>query len=375
MMRPRCIMMSRSPSVAACDIECVTISAVNLSRAMISSLTRITLSPLFGSSAAVCSSRRRISGLSQVAINSVNACRSPPERVPIAFANRLSSPMWSTRTRSCNSCIQPCPSAGPNPRLRPRRAESARFSAIDMVGAVPLKGFRNTRPINDARRCSGQRVTSRPPRWIDPESTKKVPATAFNSVLFPDPFVPITVTNEPSSMESETSRSERTSLIVSGLNVFEIWRSSSMRHLRLPRPQLAEQGGQDKRSEHEDRRDQLQVIRIEAPPQRHGNEQSKQHRAHDGADNGKTQRSHADQSLSDNDARQAPDQHPDAHLHIGKALILSEQRAGHGNQAVRDGESENHHGADVHAERADHLRIVAGCPHRGTEMGAEKPVE
>ena len=33
---------------------------------------------------------------------------------------------------------------------------------MDMLGAVPLKGFWNTRPISFARRCSGQRVMSVP---------------------------------------------------------------------------------------------------------------------------------------------------------------------------------------------------------------------
>ena len=69
-----------------------------------------------------------------------------------------------------------------------------------MFGAVPLNGFWNTRPIIAARRCSGQRVMSAPPRLIVPASTKNVPATALSSVDLPEPLVPMTTTNEPSSM-------------------------------------------------------------------------------------------------------------------------------------------------------------------------------
>ena len=36
---------------------------------------------------------------------------------------------------------------------------------------------------------------------------------------------------------------------------------------------------------------------------------------------------HADERLADDDAGQAPDHHADAHLHVGEALILRQQRA------------------------------------------------
>ena len=47
----------------------------------------------------------------------------------------------------------------------------------------------------------------------------KPPATAFSSVDLPDPLVPMTTTNEPSSIESVTPRSARTSFGVPALNV------------------------------------------------------------------------------------------------------------------------------------------------------------
>ena len=49
------------------------------------------------------------------------------------------------------------------------------------LGAVPLKGFWNTRPIMLARRCSGHWVMSWPSREIDPRSTMKLPATALST--------------------------------------------------------------------------------------------------------------------------------------------------------------------------------------------------
>ena len=111
---------------------------------------------------------------------------------------------------------------------RPRRAASTRFSAIDIDGAVPLNGFWNTRPMSDARRCSGQRrdVRARPAE-SSPRSTKNPPATALSSVDFPDPFVPMTMTNEPSSTVRSTPRSARTSFGVPALKVLKTLRSSS----------------------------------------------------------------------------------------------------------------------------------------------------
>ena len=58
-----------------------------------------------------------------------------------------------------------------NPRGWPRRAASARFSSICIVGAVPIMGSWNTRPKNAARLCSGSLVTSCPSMVMVPEST------------------------------------------------------------------------------------------------------------------------------------------------------------------------------------------------------------
>src|SRR3954468_11030332 len=112
-----------------------------------------------------------------------------------------------------------------------------------------------------ARRCSGQRVTSCPAMEMAPRSTKKLPATALSSVDFPEPFVPMTVTNEPSSICSDTPRRARTSFGVPAKNVFCNSRSCSMPSLFLHRRR------EDQRTEDEDRRYQLEVVRIQAPAQ------------------------------------------------------------------------------------------------------------
>ena len=45
---------------------------------------------------------------------------------------------------------------------------------------------------------------------IAPESSGTVPATAPKSVLFPDPFVPTTTTNDPAAIESVMPSTART---------------------------------------------------------------------------------------------------------------------------------------------------------------------
>src|SRR5262245_59183055 len=120
-----------------------------------------------------------------------------------------------------------------------------------MVGAVPLNGFWKTRPIIDARRCSGQRVTLRPAMSIEPRSTMKLPATVLSIVDFPEPFVPMTMTNDPSSISSDTPRRARTSFGVPSKNVLRRSRSCSMPFHFL------QEHGQDERAEHKERGHQL----------------------------------------------------------------------------------------------------------------------
>src|ERR1700730_12752184 len=83
--------------------------------------------------------------------------------------------------------------------------------------------------MSAARACSGHRVTSLPARRMWPSSTKNVPATAFSRGDFPEPLVPMMITQEPAAKSKFMLRSERTSFTVPGLNVLEMDLTSSMR--------------------------------------------------------------------------------------------------------------------------------------------------
>src|SRR5947209_8255199 len=190
--------------------------------------------------------------------------------------------MFSVATRSRSSETIRAGRSPPRPRPSPRRAASARFSATVMFGAVPLNGFWKTRPISFARRCSGQREMSWPAMDIAPRSSGNVPATALRSVDFPDPFVPMTVTKDPSSIVSETPLSARTSFGVPAKKVFSTSRNCSMFSPLHSRQELRQELRQHERAEDEERRHELQVVRIEAPSQRQGDDQPEEDRSHDG---------------------------------------------------------------------------------------------
>ncbi len=140
-------------------------------------------------------------------------------------------------------------------------------------------------------------------------------------------------------------------------------------------PRLDTSVGQDERDEHEDRGDQLEVVRVETAAQRDRDEQPEEHRAHHRAGDDEAELPRPDQRLADDDAGESPHHHADAHLHVGEALILREQRAGERHQAVRQRQAEHDHRVHVDAERADHLRVVAGRLHRRAEMRAEEDEE
>src|SRR5688572_11220796 len=136
-----------------------------------------------------------------------------------------------------------------------------------------------------ARRCSGQCVMACPARLMVPRSGVNEPATALSSVDFPDPFVPMMIRNEPCGSSSDTSESARTSLTVPRLNVFDSrLMCSTLRRLRPNRPlaltEPAHKIGHHERREHENRRDQLEVVRIEPPAQGDRHQQPEQHGAH-----------------------------------------------------------------------------------------------
>src|SRR5258706_8135031 len=105
-----------------------------------------------------------------------------------------------------------------------------------------------------------------------PRSTKKLPATALSSVDFPEPFVPITVTKEPSSICSDTPRRASTSFRVPAKNVFCNSRSCS-----TP-PPILHGHRHDQRAEDKDRRHQFEIVRVQTPAQGHSDDQSKEDR-------------------------------------------------------------------------------------------------
>ena len=83
----------------------------------------------------------------------------------------------------------------------------------------------------------------------------------------------------------------------------------------------------------------------------------------------------ADQGLAQDHARQAPDDHADAHLNVGEPLVLREDRARERDQGVGHHQAERDHPAHVDAQGPDHPRVVAGGPHRGPQAGPQEGPE
>src|SRR5580765_1190476 len=171
-----------------------------------------------------------------------------------------------------------------------------------------------------------------------PSSTGKLPATALSKVDLPDPLVPITITQEPSSMLRSTPQSAVTSFDVPGLNVLQTFLSSSIEHrfrlrsgyrLEGARPffELAQNPRQDQRHENKCGGNQFEIVGIEPPTQGDGDQQAEENRSHDSAREGQSQTSRANQGFAYDDACESPDHHADTHLDIGKSLVLRQQRS------------------------------------------------
>src|SRR5437867_12250237 len=122
-----------------------------------------------------------------------------------------------------------------------------------------------------------------------PASTGKLPATALSKVDLPDPFVPITITQEPSSMVSSTPQSALTSFDVPGLNVLQTFCSSSIEHrFRMrsgywldgvrPLSELGQNPRQHLSDENKSAGDQSQIDALEPPTRDDGDEQAEEHR-------------------------------------------------------------------------------------------------
>ena len=116
-------------------------NVVRRSRATISAASAVTLSALFGSRAAVGSSS---SSRARLQPRRHQQC----ERLPLSAgeaSHGVVQPVFQPHVQRADSfadlAAQGLPlRARPNPRLLPRRAARARFSAIERPGAVPLNG-------------------------------------------------------------------------------------------------------------------------------------------------------------------------------------------------------------------------------------------
>src|SRR5262245_41571601 len=107
----------------------------------------------------------------------------------------------------------------------------------------------------------------------------------------------MTTTNEPGSMFNETPCRARTSFGVPAKNALRMFLISSIARPFLFPGEERGQPWQDQRGEHEDRGDQLEVVRIEPDSKRNGDEQPEQDRPHDGADDQHSQLPGADERL------------------------------------------------------------------------------
>ncbi|MPN61332.1 hypothetical protein SDC9_209068 [bioreactor metagenome] len=78
---------------------------------------------------------------------------------------------------------------------------------------------------------------------------------------------------------------------------------------------------------------------------------------------------------TDDDRSQTGDDQPDAHADIGISLILGEQRARQGNQAVAERQPEQGHRVGVDTLRAGHALVVAGGAQCQPDIGRQEPDE
>ena len=83
----------------------------------------------------------------------------------------------------------------------------------------------------------------------------------------------------------------------------------------------------------------------------------------------------AKESLADDDGGQAYDDGSAAHVDIGIALVLGQQRAGKTDEAIGDHQTENLHAVGGNALGPGHVLIIAGGPDGAAQLGAEEPVQ
>ena len=136
---------------------------------------------------------------------------------------------------------------------------------------------------------------------------------------------------------------------------------------------VCERLGQHQGREHEDGRDQLEVVRIEAPRRARAtiSRNSSDPMTAPQIDRPKPAAG-ADKGLPQDHAREAPDNHTDAHLNVGESLVLGEDRARERHHRVGHHQADRDHPPDVRAECPDHPRVVAGGAHGRAQAGPEE---
>ena len=78
--------------------------------------------------------------------------------------------------------------------------------------------------------------------------------------------------------------------------------------------------------------------------------------------------------LTDDDGGKADDDCAATHVDVRKALILSHERAGEGDNAVRKSKTQYFYGADIDAESRAHGGVAAGGTQGAALFRAEEPV-
>src|SRR5450830_1507031 len=270
----------------------VTIMVVNLLSETILAVSSSTKAAVFGSSAAVCSSSSKMREGCSDAINRLTAWRWPPDNRPMRSVRRFSRPRLRMDSLARNSSRILRLMAKPKPRRLPRAIASAMFSSIVSASQVPAIGSWNTRATIPARSQACFFVTSTPSISMLPESTSRSPEIALRKVDLPAPLEPITATNCPVGISRSRPRKAGFSIGVPGLNVIFRSLAFNISGSSLQQFQLALAHRQHQRQHHQNCRDQIQVLCLQADEftvERQGNEKAIQNRAEDHGQRGPDQ--------------------------------------------------------------------------------------
>src|SRR5574344_2808958 len=202
--------------------------------------------------------------------------------------------------------------------------------------------------MNLARLNSGRWVTSVPPIEMVPASTGKVPATAFSMVDLPAPLPPMTVQKSPSFSVRLTPRRACFSLTVPALKVFQISLISSigghlLGGLDTGADILVLPEGDGQEDGHHHGAEELQVVGVQAHSQHRLDNNVVDNGADGDAEQLQTEVAEqlGESHLADDDGGQADDDGAAAHVDLAGAVVLGQQSAGQGHQAVGDHQAQH----------------------------------